>query len=329
MILITSEKTARLLQQLASLFRGKITVLSSIILFAAIQPLCAVESFITVDQETGHIFASRNRDQRRAIASLTKIATGVVTLDAAQHKGLSLAERVTISPEMLNAGGVNPAGLQAGDTLTVRDLLYCALMSSDNIAALAIAHHVGRRLPNPTRSSPAGNFVAHMNALARTLQMKRTVFLNPHGIDPGEGTVPMSTAADMARITRYAYSEGDFRFFVSQATRNIEVQRLGETVTVTLRNTNRLLGAEGIDGVKTGFTSRAGYCLVLSSFRKPEVIRQGTSVINHPRRLIVVILGARTDDGRFSEGLRMIRQGWSLHEQWAQGGRMINPRQTL
>lgn len=294
-----------------------------------LQETRAVESFITVDQETGHIFSSKNRDQRRAIASLTKVATGVVTLDAAQHRGVSLGERVTITPEMLRAGGVNPAGLQPGDSVALRDLLYCALMSSDNIAALAIAHHVGARLPNPTRLSPAGNFVAHMNALARSLQMRRTVFLNPHGIDPGEGTIPMSTAADLARLTRYAYSEGDFRFYVSQKSRNIEVLRFGQPVTVTLQNTNRLLGVDDIDGVKTGFTARAGHCLILSSMRKPEVIRQGSAVINHTRRIIVVVLGARSDDARFNEGLRLIRQGWGLHEQWAAGGRLVTPRQSL
>ena len=292
-------------------------------------PARAVESFITVDQDTGHIFSSRNRDQRRAVASLTKIATGVVVLDAAEHNLISLAEKVTIPVEATRAGGINPAGLQAGDVVTLRDLLFSSLMASDNIGAAAIAQHVGRRLPNPTRLDPTGNFVAHMNALARNLRMRRTIFLTPHGIDPAEGTMPVSTAADMARLTRYAYSDGDFRFYVSQNTRDIDVQRGGETFSVALRNTNRILGQDGIDGVKTGFTSRAGFCLIVSSWRSPEVIRHQTGVIQHNRRLITVVLGANSDEARFNEGLRLIRQGWAIYDQWAARGRQTSPRDAL
>jgi D-alanyl-D-alanine carboxypeptidase len=219
--------------------------------------------------------------------------------------------------------------LQEGDVVSLRDLLYCALMSSDNVAATALAHHVGRRLPNPTRLDPVGNFVAHMNALARNLRMRRTLFLNPHGIDSMQGTLPVSTALDMARLTRYAYTDGDFRFFVSQRTREIDVLREGQRMSVTLRNTNQLLGQDGIDGVKTGFTNRAGYCLIVSSWKNPEVIRRGDSVVQNQRRLIVVVLGAHTNEARFSEGLRFIRTGWSLYDQWARAGRVVNKKDTL
>jgi D-alanyl-D-alanine carboxypeptidase len=289
----------------------------------------AVESYIIADQQTGHIFASRNRDQRRQVASLTKVALGVVILDAAEIKLISLAEQVRIPAEAMRAGGANPAGLQEGDVVSLRDLLYCALMSSDNVAATALAHHVGRRLPNPTRLDPVGNFVAHMNALARNLRMRRTLFLNPHGIDSMQGTLPVSTALDMARLTRYAYTDGDFRFFVSQRTREIDVLREGQRMSVTLRNTNQLLGQDGIDGVKTGFTNRAGYCLIVSSWKNPEVIRRGDSVVQNQRRLIVVVLGAHTNEARFSEGLRFIRTGWSLYDQWARAGRVVNKKDTL
>lgn len=287
------------------------------------------ESFITVDQQTGHIFSSKDKDERRAVASLTKIATGAVLLDAAEHNMLSMSEMVAIPAEAMRVGGINPAGLQMGDVVSLRDLLFSTLMASDNIAATAIAHYVGRKLPNPTRLDPVGNFVAHMNALARNLRMTRTIFLNPSGMDPQEGTLPVSTAADIARLTRYVYSDGDFRFYVSQTTRDIDVQRMGENFLVTLRNTNRLVGQEGIDGVKTGFNSRAGYCLVLSSWQNPEVIKHQTGVIQHQRRLITVVLGARTDDARFAEGLRLIRQGWALHQQWATQGRPVHKRDSL
>ena len=292
-------------------------------------PAQAVESYIIADHQTGHIFASKNADQRRQVASLTKIAAGVVVFDAAELKILSLGENVVVPPQAMSAGGANPAGLQPGDVLALRDLLYCALMSSDNIAAAAMAAHVGRKLANPTRLDPSGNFVAHMNALARNLQMRRTLFLNPHGIDSIEKTLPFSSAADMARLTRYAYSDGDFRFFVSQKTRDIDVQRAGETISISLQNTNQLLGQDGIDGVKTCTTSKAGFCLVLSSCRNPEVVRHADNVIQTPRRLIVVVLGASGNEARFAEGLRLIRQGWSLYDRWATEGRKVTERGVL
>jgi len=291
--------------------------------------LQAVESYVIVDNQTGYIFASRNPDQRRQVASLTKIATGVVALDAAELKIISLSDRTRVPPGAIRAGGINPAGLQEGDVLTVRDLLYCSLLSSDNIAAATLAHYLGQRLPNPTRLDPVGNCVAHMNALARNLGMRRTLFLNPHGIDSMDGTQPYSTAADLARLTRYAYTDGDFRFFVSQKTRDIDVERGGQTISVRLTNTNQLLGRDGIDGVKTGMTARAGFCLVLSSWRSPEVVRHGDTVINTPRRIITVVLGAKSNEGRFSEGIRMINQGWRLYENWAAQGRRVTEREIL
>jgi D-alanyl-D-alanine carboxypeptidase len=216
--------------------------------------------------------------------------------------------------------------LQEGDSLSLRDLLYTALMASDNVAATALAEFVGARLPNGKGLAPVSNFVSHMNALAHTLGMKRTLFLNPSGSDNVEGTLPYSTASDMARLTRYAYSEADFPFYVSQKTRTIHVFRGGVDTPVELRNTNELLDQEGIDGVKTGRTGRAGDCLILSTERRPEVQREGDNVYITPRRLIVVLLGS---PDRFREGLGLTRQGWGLYEQWTAAGRQIKKNEAL
>jgi D-alanyl-D-alanine carboxypeptidase (penicillin-binding protein 5/6) len=301
-------------------------VLGFLLVILSLSPAKAVESFIIVDNQTGYIFSSKNPNSRMQVASLTKIATAVVVLDAQDLKMVSLNDRVTIPPQALSAGGVNPVSLQAGDQVSLRDLVYAALMASDNVAATAIAAHVGQRLPNPTRLDPVGNFVAHMNALARNLNMRRTLFLNPSGIDNIDGTLPFSTAADMARLTRYAYTEGDFHFFVQQKGRDISIHRGGETLRVRLTNTNQLLGQDGIDGVKTGRTNRAGDCLILSSWRKPEVIRHATGSIQNPRRIIVVLLKSRN---RFGDGAALIRQGWSLYDAWAAGGRVSERSKML
>jgi D-alanyl-D-alanine carboxypeptidase (penicillin-binding protein 5/6) len=130
----------------------------------------------------------------------------------------------------------------------------------------------------------------------------------------------------MARLTKYAYSEADFPFFVSQKTRVVHVLRAGADMPVQLTNTNELLGQSGIDGVKTGTTNRAGECLILSSDRKPEVQRQGETVYVTPRRIIIVMLDSKS---RFAEGASLVQKGWSLYETWAASGRKVKSGQTL
>lgn len=307
--------------------------LSARILRTALALICltsgafAANNFIIVDNQTGRILGSKDPDAKVQVASLTKVATAMVVLDWAQMNKVDLGQQVTITGQALRAAGVNPVGLQEGDTLSLRDLLYCALMASDNVAATALAQHVGARLPVSQGLDPIGNFVSHMNALARTLGMKRTLFLNPSGLDSNtEGALPVSTAADMARLTRYAYSEADFPFFVSQKTRIVHIFRGGVDNPTELRNTNELLDQNGIDGVKTGRTSKAGDCVILSAERKPEVKRDGGTVYVTPRRLIVVVLGSRD---RFGEGSALINQGWGLYDQWAADGRKVKGNQAL
>ncbi|GAB4174325.1 MAG: hypothetical protein Fur0032_14010 [Terrimicrobiaceae bacterium] len=283
-------------------------------------PSVRADSFIIVDNQSGRILAASEENRKVQVASLTKVATAMVILDMVQIQRLGLSEMVAISPLALRAGGANPVGLQEGDQMTVRDLLYCSLLASDNIAATALAQHAGARLPNPEGLSAVGNFVAHMNALARKLQMKRTLFLNPTGLDGGEGTQPHSTAADMARLTRYAYTEADFPFFVAQQSRTVKVVRSGQEMSFSIRNTNELLGQEEIDGVKTGQTARAGGCLILSSELPPEVKRDGATTFVSPRRIHVVLLGS---GDRFGRGLALTREGWRLYKTWAADGRKV------
>lgn len=287
----------------------------------------AAESYLIVDNQTGHVLASKNGGEKLQVASLTKVATAMVVLDWAQLNKIDLGQTVAIPAVAMNAGGVNPVGLQPGDELSLRDLIYCALMASDNIAATTLAYSVGARLPNREGLDPVGNFVAHMNALARSLGMKRTLFLNPSGFDGYvEGALPHSTAEDMGRLTRYAYSEADFPFYVSQKSRTVHIFRNGVDLPFDLQNTNELLGQDGIDGVKTGQTSKAGGCLILTADRRPEVQRDGTKVLVTPRRIIVVLLGSRE---RFGEGLALVRQGWAVYDAWAQKGRPAKKSQSL
>ncbi len=307
-------------------FLKKIALLA-LLASTAICSAIAAESYIIVDAQTGFILGSKSGDEKLPVASLTKIATVSVVLDWAGLKHADLSTPVQISQAALGAGGANPVGLQAGDSLSLRDLIYCALLASDNVAATSLAEFVGSRLPNASGLDAVGNFVSHMNALARSLGMRKTLFLNPSGFDGTEQkTYPFSTAADMARLTRYAYNVQGFPFYVAQASRQIHVTRNGADLPFEIQNTNEVLGRAGIDGVKTGRTGRAGDCLILSSHRAPESRREGETVFITPRRIIVVIL--RSPD-RFGEGLSLIQQGWGLYDAWASKGRKTPKSQSL
>jgi D-alanyl-D-alanine carboxypeptidase (penicillin-binding protein 5/6) len=298
----------------------------TLLLVGALTSARAAQSYIVVDDETGHILASENPNEKLPIASLTKIATAMVVMDWADSTKSSLAAEVSVPAGAASLGGVNPCGLQPGDQVSLRDLLYAAMMVSDNHAAYTLAYNVGARLPNRQNLAPVDNFTATMNALARSLEMKRTLFLNPHGLDNLE-TPPHSTAADVARLTRYAYKHPGFNFYVSQPTREISIRGADGAIRgFVLRNTNELLGQDDIDGVKTGRTARAGDCLVLSSERSPATVEANGQKLAIPRRVVAVLLRS---PNRFGEGLQLIRQGWARHDQWSAEGRPVTRRSSI
>lgn len=291
-----------------------------ILLMAMMVGVLRSESSIIVDNQTGRILEGIGENRKLPTASLTKLALAMVTIDWSQIKKGNLDETAIVPEQAITStGGINPLGLQVGDVLTLRDLLYCSLLASDNVAAVTLADHIGRNLPNPTGLDPAGNTVANMNALARQLGMRHTLFLNPHGLDTPEGQArPYSSAADLARLTRYGYSKSGLAFYVSQTSREIHIQRGATNLAYQITNTNKLLGTDHIDGVKTGRTSSAGDCIILTSEHTPDVVHQGDTILTTPRRIIVVLLGGTN---REQEGLGLIQRGWALYNNWAVKGR--------
>jgi D-alanyl-D-alanine carboxypeptidase (penicillin-binding protein 5/6) len=277
-------------------------------------------SYLAFDNQTGHILEARDRNAKLQVGSLVKIATAMVVLDWVHLRNKDLSGKISIDSSAFANGVTSPAGLQPGDSASLRDLLYCALLSSDNVAANALAKYVGSQVPNPNNLDPVGNFVSQMNALARSLHMRRTLFLNPTGHDnmPKGQALPHSTAEDIARLVRHAYNDAAFKFYVAQKTRTIHILRDGEDIPVQIRNTNELLGRDLIDGVKTGSTRRAGQCLVLSAERSPESRRDAEGVKVTPRRVTVVLLGS-TDRAR--DGIQLLRRAWSLYDAWVAEGR--------
>jgi D-alanyl-D-alanine carboxypeptidase (penicillin-binding protein 5/6) len=309
-----------------------IVFIALVIMASAIRSSVAAQAYVIIDSQTGYVLQQQEPKQKRQVGSLTKIAMAAVVLDWAEHKSGNINEVATIAPEAFVGAVENYIGFQPGDRVALRDLLYAALVQSDNIAAYALAQHVGAQLqslvpvPAGKKFTPVDAFVTQMNALAKQLKMEKTRFVNPHGIDDNVRPMPFSTAEDMARLTRYAMNKASFRFYVSQKERQIEFERGGRKLHYLLRNTNELLGRNGIDGVKTGRTARAGECLILSTDRQAEVVKEGQMTTVFPRHLIVVLLGSSS---RFAEGEQLVAMGWQLYDQWAATGRLVDPQKVL
>lgn len=283
----------------------------------------AQRAYMVADATTGYILDSSNAREKLQVGSLTKIATAMVVIDWALLNKEDLNQTARIPASAASLGGANPVGFQPGDQASLRDLMYAALLQSDNVAATALAVHIGQSLPG--QGTPYQRFVAQMNALARKLGMSRTRFLNPHGLDNEEQ--PYSTAADMARLSKYAMANAAFRFYVHQRERRINVTSAsGTQASYVLRNTNELLNVNAIDGVKTGRTALAGDCVIISAARPPETSKQGDLHIITPRRLIVVVLSA---ENRFEAASRLLQNGWRLYDTWASAGRPSPKRKLL
>lgn len=287
-------------------------------------------AYVVIDAQSGFVLDQVDAKDKRQVGSLTKVATAMVALDWAEKRSGDLNQLATIPPEAFVGTGDNLVGFQPGDRISLRDLLYAALVQSDNVAAYTLANQVGIALqpvvPSAGNGTPVGLFVGQMNVLAKSLRMDRTRFVNPHGIDTGEHSMPFSTASDLARLTRYAMNKPSFRFYVAQKERQISFSRGTQKKSYMLRNTNELLGTNGVDGVKTGKTARAGDCLILSAHREAEIQKDGARTVVTPRDLIIVMLGSAN---RFSEGAQLLARGWQLYDQWAAGGRKLDSNKTL
>jgi D-alanyl-D-alanine carboxypeptidase (penicillin-binding protein 5/6) len=288
--------------------------------------LRAQECVMVVEAYSGKVLVANNSTVQRPVASLTKIATGVVAVDWSVAAGVDLGNLMITVPETVSlVGGPNPMSLRPGDRLSMRDALYSALLGSDNLAALTIADHVGRELLNRRgkRGDPVAEFIAEMNRLSKALGMTRTRFGNPHGLER-RGLKAYSTAADIAKLSIYAMRRNAFNFIVRQPDRQIRVFGLEGNRNYRIRNTNELIGEAGILGIKTGTTVAAGACLAVCMDREPLVRQKpdGSKGVT-PRRLIVVVLN---NPDRFTRARQLIRQGWAVYDPWLAAGAPVQDR---
>lgn len=201
-----------------------------------------------MDLDSGRILYEKNANQKRLIASITKIMTAIVAIEEGD-----LTEKITVGEEVLSMYGTN-IYVEVGEKMKLRDLLYGLLLRSGNDASVVIAKAI---------AGSEEKFVNLMNKKAQEIGMKNTIFKNPHGLD--EETENYSTAYDMALLSKYAYKNKTYRNIVS--TDKYEVST--EKKTYLWYNRNKLLTTyEYCTGGKNGYTPRAGKTLVTTASKK-------------------------------------------------------------
>lgn len=206
---------------------------------------CSANAAVVMEQTTETVLYEKNADEKLPQASTTKIMTALLVLSLAAPE-----DNITVSPSAAAVEG-SQLGLAEGDTLSVRDLLYVLMLKSGNDAAEALAEGL---------CGSVNAFVEKMNETARELGLSNTLFQNPHGL-PAENHY--TTARDLARLTAAALESEEFCKIVSTKQAKLTYKNM------VISNSNRLLGTcDGVFGVKTGFTKKAGRCLVTAAERK-------------------------------------------------------------
>lgn len=265
-----------------------------ICLFIASKSILAIEdtainlkskSAIIMEESTNKVLFEKNSNEKMAPASMTKIMTMLLTMEALEKGLITLEDSVTISENAANMGG-SQIFLEVGSTSTVKELLTSIAIGSANDAAVAMAEKIG---------GTEENFVRMMNDKAKELGAVNTNFKNPHGLDE-EGH--LTTAHDMALIASALVKYKDILNYTGTYETTITHQN-GKSIWLV--NTNSLIRFySGLDGLKTGFTDKAGYCLT------------GTMNRNN-MRLITVVMNAETKEDRNTDTINMMEYAYSMY----------------
>lgn len=244
------------------------------------EPSINSRAAIVYERSSGTILFGKNENEKRKMASTTKIMTAIVVIEKC-----NLEDIVTVSKKAAGTGG-SRLGLHTDDKVSVLNLLYGLLLCSGNDAAVALAEFVG---------GDVSSFADLMNSKASELSLTSTHFVTPHGLDNDDH---YTTAYELALITNYALKNETFRNIVGTKNYNISINGYSKN----LSNTNELLGnLNGVYGVKTGFTNGANRCLV-------------TSVKRNNMDLICVVLGADTKKDRTKDSCKLIEYAFKNFE---------------
>jgi D-alanyl-D-alanine carboxypeptidase (penicillin-binding protein 5/6) len=245
-------------------------------------PSVAAAAYVLVDTLSGQTLAAGNADARRDPASLTKLMTAYVVFEALRARTITPSQQVNVSVKAWRAEG-SRMFVEPRTPVSVDDLVRGMIVQSGNDASIALAELV---------SGSEEAFVTKMNQEAQRLGLANTHFTNATGLsDPQH----YATAADLARLTSVLIR--DFpEYYPIYSTREFRYNN------ITQPNRNRLLGTDPyVDGVKTGHTEAAGWCLVASAKRGE-------------RRLVSVVLGAGSDAARASEAEKLLSWGFQAFD---------------
>jgi D-alanyl-D-alanine carboxypeptidase (penicillin-binding protein 5/6) len=247
-------------------------------------PTIAAKSWLLLDATSGQIIASQDPNLRIEPASLTKIMTAYVTFGALRDKKIALNQMVNVSTRAWKVdSSSSKMFIDPATPVSISDLLHGLMIQSGNDAAVALAEAV---------AGDESAFVVMMNKEAERMGLKSTRFANPHGLPSPDN---YSTAQDLSVLAKRVIL--DFpEFYKIDSVKSFTYNK------ITQQNRNRLLWLDPtVDGMKTGHTEAAGYCMIASA-RRPN----GTG----ERRLITVVLGTNSDSTRTQESQKLLNWGF-------------------
>ncbi|MGQ4880269.1 D-alanyl-D-alanine carboxypeptidase family protein [Billgrantia sp. LNSP4103-1] len=260
-------------------------------------PQIAAKSWILMDADSGRVLAEHNADERLPPASLTKLMTAYLVERELDRGNISLDDAVSVSENAWRTGG-SKMFIEVNTNVSIRDLLYGIIIQSGNDASVAVAEHLaGGEAP----------FADMMNQHATRLGMENTNFVNATGLPHPE---QYSSARDMAKLSQYII--GDYPEHYA-----IYAEKYFTYNDIRQPNRNRLLWRDPtVDGLKTGHTNEAGYCLVASAKRDDM-------------RLISVVMGTESEEARAQETQKLLSYGFRYYETmnlYDQGAVLNSPR---
>ena len=248
-------------------------------------PALTARAWLLMDYSTGQVLASQEADTRLEPASLTKVMTTYLVAEALRQKTLSLEQPVTVSERAWRTQG-SRTFIPVNKTVTVDDLFKGMVIQSGNDASVALAEAIG---------GSEDAFAGMMNRTAQRMGLKDTNFLNASGFFDNAAPTHYSTARDLAKLAAALIRD-------HPETHALHAMKEYTYNGIRQYNRNRLLWADPtVDGLKTGHSNAAGYCLIATSKRGP-------------RRLISVVLGTANEDARARDSLNLLNWGFTAHD---------------
>lgn len=258
------------------------------------------KSVILMEAESGRVLYEQNADEALPPASVTKIMTLLLVMEAVKEGKISLEDEVSVSERAASMGG-SQVYLEAGEQMTVEEMVKCVVVSSANDAAAALAEHTAGSLEG---------FVEKMNQRAKELQMTATHFENVNGLDDTTEN-HVTSARDIAKMSRELLKHEKILEYTCIWMDTVRNGAFG------LTNTNRLIRFyKGANGLKTGYTSRAKFCISATAKREGM-------------QLIAVVMASPTSNERNATAVKLLDYGFANYERYRSSKTALSPLKVI